>query len=110
MIPFKPAEDLLALLAPAAALLVALVAAAALVLWYARRHGGFVRFAAAGRPRRLRVLERLSLSRHASLVLVEYDGRALLLGQSGERVSLLHGPEGAAAAPPDARSAADHAA
>jgi flagellar biogenesis protein FliO len=109
MIPFKPAEDLLALLAPAAALLVALVAAAALVLWYARRHGGVVRFAA-GRPRRLRVLERLALSRQASLVLVEYDGRALLLGQSGERVSLLHGPEGDAAAPADSRSAADHAA
>jgi flagellar biogenesis protein FliO len=56
------------------------------------------------------VLERLSLSRQASLVLVEYDGRALLLGQSGERVSLLHGPEGDAAAPADSRSAADHAA
>jgi flagellar biogenesis protein FliO len=92
VIPFKPAEDIFALLVPVAALLLALVAAAAAALWYARRQGGgFAPFAAAGKARRLRVLERLALSRHAALVLVEYDGRTLLLGQSGERVSLIDG-------------------
>ena len=87
MIPFKPAEDLFALLVPVAALLLALLAAAAAALWYARRRGAG--FAAAGKARRLRVLERLALSRHVALVLVEYDGRPILLGQSGERLSLI---------------------
>jgi len=41
-------------------------------------------------------------------VLVEYDGRALLLGQSGDRVSLIHAGAAQAAASP-AAAAADHA-
>jgi hypothetical protein len=43
------------------------------------------------------VVERLALSRGAALILVEYEGRALLIGQSAERISLIE--RGAARAP-----------
>jgi hypothetical protein len=35
------------------------------------------------------VLERLALSRGAALLVVEYDGRAFLIGQSGDRLALI---------------------
>jgi hypothetical protein len=76
-----------ATLAPVALVLLVLLAAAAAALWWARRNGGAA--AAPGRRRRLRVVERLALSRGAALVLVEYEGRALLIGQSADRLSLI---------------------
>jgi Flagellar biosynthesis protein, FliO len=53
----------------------------------AKRFG--VRFGLQGRSRRVRVIERLALSRGAALLVVEYDGRRLLLGQSGDHLSLI---------------------
>jgi len=96
VIPFKPAEDLWSTLVPMAATLLLLLAVAAAVLWYARRQGAS--FPIAGRERRLRVLERLALSRRAMLVVVEYEGRKYLIGQSGDQISLV--------APADARPSA----
>lgn len=90
MIPFKPADDLFATLWPVILLLVALAVAAAVALWYVKRHG--VTLAVPGKARRLRVLERVALSRNAALVLVECDGRTLIVGQSGDRVSFIERP------------------
>jgi flagellar biogenesis protein FliO len=70
-----------------AVLLVLLLAAAAAALWWAKRSGSAMTLP--GRQRRLKVLERLPLSRGAALVVVEYDGRTLLIGQSGDRLSLI---------------------
>jgi hypothetical protein len=87
-----------AALVPVAAVLLVLLAAAAAALWWARRSGAAP--ALPGRRRRLRVIERLALSRGAALVLVEYEGRTLLIGQSADRLSLIERgtepPEGAA--------------
>lgn len=80
---------------PAALLLIVLLVAAAALLWWTRRGGGVG--AAQGARRRLRVVERLTLSRGAALILVEYEGRALLIGQSAERISLIE--RGVARAP-----------
>lgn len=80
---------------PAALLLIVLLVAAAALLWWTRRGAGVG--AAQGARRRLRVVERLALSRGAALILVEYEGRALLIGQSAERISLIE--RGAARAP-----------
>jgi flagellar biogenesis protein FliO len=88
-IPYKPAEDLLTLAGPAMLVLVAVLALAAGAALILRRSG---RFAAARAPRRLRLVERLTLSRRAALLLVEVDGRPLLLGESGERLSRLDAP------------------
>jgi flagellar biogenesis protein FliO len=85
----------LAALVPVAVLLIVLLGAAAALLWWTRRGGGAL--PVQGRRRRLRVIERLALSRGAALVLVEYEGRALLIGQSADRVSLIE--RGAARAP-----------
>jgi len=90
MIPYKPAEDMWALLAPVAAIVLAVLLAAGFMLWYARRKGIGLHPPAKGR--RLKVVERLALSQRAALVLVEYDGRAILLGQSGDQLSLVAGP------------------
>jgi flagellar biogenesis protein FliO len=76
-------------------LLIVLLGAAAALLWWTRRGGAA--HPVPGRRRRLRVIERLALSRGAALVLVEYEGRALLIGQSADRVSLIE--RGAAPAP-----------
>jgi flagellar biogenesis protein FliO len=76
-------------------LLIVLLGAAAALLWWTRRGGAA--HPVPGRRRRLRVIERLALSRGAALVLVEYEGRALLIGQSADRVSLIE--RGAARAP-----------
>jgi len=86
-IPFKPAEDLFAMLLPAALVLLVLAAiAVAAMLWY-RRAG--VPLATGRQARRLRLVERIVLSRRSSLLLVECDGRKLLLGESGDRLSLI---------------------
>ena len=85
----------MAALVPVALLLIVLLAVAAAVLWWTRRGGGI--HAVQGTRRRLRVIERLALSRGSALILVEYEGRSLLLGQSAERVSLIE--RGAARAP-----------
>jgi flagellar biogenesis protein FliO len=87
LIPFKPADDLLTLLIPVAVALVVLLAVAAAVLAVYRRGG--IQLGGARAPRRLKVLERLAVSRRSALLLVEYDGRTLLVGQSGEQLSLL---------------------
>jgi flagellar biogenesis protein FliO len=87
VIPFKPADDLFATLGPLVLVLLVLTLAAAALLWYLRRNG--VTLAVPGKARRLRVIERVALSRNAALVLVECDGRTLLVGQSGDRVSLI---------------------
>jgi flagellar biogenesis protein FliO len=73
-----------------AVLLVLLLAAAAAALWWAKRSGRAV--SVPGGRRRLKVLERLPLARGAALVVVEYDGRTLLIGQSGDRLSLIEPP------------------
>ena len=91
-IPFKPAEHLLSLAGPSLAVLGALLVLAALVALLARRRGPF---AASRAARRLRVVERLALSRRASLLLVEVDGRPMLLGETAERLARLD------LAPPD---------
>ena len=82
---------------PAALLLIVLLVAAAALVWWTRR-GGVVG-AAQGARRRLRVVERLALSRGAALILVEYEGRALLIGQSAERISLIESGAARAAEP-----------
>ena len=87
MIPFKPADDLVGLLVPAMVVLVLLLAAAAAVLALLKRRG--VLLPGARQARRLRLIERLPLSRRSALLLVEYDGRPLLLGESGEQLRLL---------------------
>jgi len=86
-IPFKPAEDLFGMIGPALAVLAVLLAVALAVLLGARRFG-FVT-GKRGAASRLRVLERLVLSRRASLLVVEWEGRPLLLGQSGDQLRLI---------------------
>ena len=89
MIPYKPADDLLTLLGPMALALVVLLAVAWAALFLLKRHGGALPLAR--QPRRLKVLERLALSRRSALLLVECDGRPLLLCQSGDQISLIEG-------------------
>jgi flagellar biogenesis protein FliO len=72
---------------PVVALLLALLAVAVCAVWYARRHG--TAFQAAAGTRRLRVVERLALSRRALLLVVEYEGRKYLIGQSGDQLALI---------------------
>jgi flagellar biogenesis protein FliO len=72
---------------PVIAVLLVLLAAAAVALWQARRRG--VRLALGAHGRRLRVIERLALSRQAALLLVEFDRRTLLIGQNSDRLTLL---------------------
>jgi flagellar biogenesis protein FliO len=86
-IPFKPAEDLFGMIGPAIAVLVLLLALAWAALLGAKRFG----FAPGrrGAANRLRVLERVALSRRSSLLVVEWEGRTLLLGQSGDQVRLI---------------------
>jgi flagellar biogenesis protein FliO len=86
-IPFKPADDLFGMLLPVAIVLLVLAAAAVLAVLYFRRAG--LPLAGPRQARRLRLVERVVLSRRASLLLVECDGRKLLLGESGDRLSLL---------------------
>lgn len=90
-IPFKPPEDLFAMIGPALAVLAVMLAAAVAVLLGARRFGFAI--GKRGAASRLRVLERLALSRRASLLVVEWEGRRLLVGQSGERLSLIASAE-----------------
>jgi flagellar biogenesis protein FliO len=78
-----------ALLTPVAAILLAVLLAAWFSLWYARRK--CIGLPGPGKGRRLKILERLALSQRSALVLVEYDGRPILLGQSGDRLSLVAG-------------------
>ena len=87
MIPFKPADDLLTMLAPVALALVVLLGLAWAALAFYKRNG--TPFPGARQPRRLKVLERLALSRRSALLRVECDGRILLLGQAGDELSLL---------------------
>jgi flagellar biosynthetic protein FliO len=75
---------------PLLAVLAVLLAAAAAFAWYARRRG--LSFPLQGRVKRLRVVERLALSRRSALVVVEYQGRTLLLGQSGDQITLISDP------------------
>jgi flagellar biogenesis protein FliO len=91
-IPYKPPDDLLGMLLPVAiVLLVLIVAAVAAMLWF-RRAG--VPLAGTRQARRLRLVERIVLSRRSSLLLVECDGRMLLLGESGDRLALLEREKG----------------
>ena len=90
-IPFKPAEDLYSLLVPILVVIAIGLAATVAVALGARRFGG--RFAMRGNPQRLRVLERLAVSRRAALLVVEWEGQRLLLGQSGEQLSLIAAAE-----------------
>jgi flagellar biogenesis protein FliO len=94
VIPFKPADDLVGMLVPVlVVLLVLLLAAAWAALAALKRRGVLV---PGGRQaRRLRLVERLPVSRRSALLLVEYDGRPLLLGESGEQLRLLE-PRGKA--------------
>ena len=69
------------------AVLAMLCAVAGAVVWRARRRG--VTFLSQGGRKRLRVIERLALSRRATLLVVEYEGSRLLLAQSGDQLSLL---------------------
>ncbi len=87
MIPFKPADDLVTLLLPVAVTLVLLLGAAAVALALLRRRG--VLGGGRRQARRLKVIERLALSRRSALLIVEYDGRPLLLGESGEQLRVL---------------------
>jgi flagellar biogenesis protein FliO len=87
LIPFRPEDDLLASLMPSA-LALALLAAGAGLAWFLKRRGVI----GAGRQsgsRRLRVVERLPLSRRSTLILVEYDGHPMLIGESGGGLALL---------------------
>lgn len=85
-IPFKSAPDEWAVLWPVAAALGVLAVVAAAAVYASRRLG----WQTGARPgRRMRIVERLPLSRHCALVLVECDGRVMLVGQSGERVCLI---------------------
>jgi flagellar biogenesis protein FliO len=72
---------------PIAAILLVLMAIAAFVLWYAKREG--IRIRLPGVSKRLKVVERLTLSQRTSLVLIEFDGRTLLLGVAGDRISVV---------------------
>ena len=83
MIPFKPADEVLSMLIPVAVTLIVMIAAAFVVLKFGKQ-----RIIASG-ARRMKVVERLSLSRRSALLLVECDGRTLLVGQAGDRLSLL---------------------
>ena len=75
------------MLLPVAVVLVIVLAGAALALALLRRHGA--PFAAARQARRLKLVERLAVTRRSAVLLVEYDGRPLLLGQAGDQLSLL---------------------
>lgn len=88
-IPFKPADDLFAMLLPVAIVLLVLAALAVAAMFWFRRAG--LPLAGSRQARRLRLVERVVLSRRSSLLLVECDGRKLLLGESGDRLSLLDG-------------------
>jgi flagellar biogenesis protein FliO len=90
-IPFKPPEDLFGMIGPALAVLAVMLAVAVAALLGAKRYGFAI--GKRGAPGRLRVLERLALSRRASLLVVEWEGRRLLVGQSGERLSLIASAE-----------------
>jgi flagellar biogenesis protein FliO len=72
-------------LVAAFALIVGILGGAVFVL---RRRGG-LRVTAAGSARRLRVVERQSLSRAASLTVVRLGTRAYLIGATDSSVSLL---------------------
>lgn len=98
-IAFKPQDEAWESLWLALALLVALALIAAAVVYVARRPGW--------RPgertgRRLRVLERLPVSRQGTLILVECDGRTLLIGHAGTSIRLIERMEPAPRADPDA--------
>lgn len=99
-IPFRPEESFWAPLWPALAVLGALVLVAAAAAYGARRFG-WRRIAGAGR--RLRILERLPVSRQGALLLVECDGRTLLIGQSGSSIRLVDRMESAPPAAPHER-------
>jgi flagellar biogenesis protein FliO len=86
-IPFKPADDLYAMLLPVAIVLLVLAALALAAMFWFRRAG--LPLPGSRQARRLRLVERVVLSRRSSLLLVECDGRKLLLGESGDRLSLL---------------------
>jgi flagellar biogenesis protein FliO len=86
VIPFKPADDLAGMLVPVLVLLVLLLAAAVSALALLRRRG---LLPGARQARRLRLIERLPVSRRSAVLLVEYDGRPLLLGESGGELRAL---------------------
>jgi flagellar biosynthetic protein FliO len=79
------------MLAPVAVALVGLLALAVAALALLRRFGN--PFPGTAQARRLKLVERLAVSRRSALLLVELDGRTLLLGQSGEQLSLLQETE-----------------
>ena len=75
------------MLLPIVVVLLVLLAGAALALALLKRHGA--PFGAARQGRRLKLVERLAVTRRTAVLLVEYDGRPLLLGQAGDHISLL---------------------
>lgn len=85
-IAFKPEADEWAALWPVAAVLAVLVLVAVSAAIGARRLGWR---AGAHAGRRVRILERLPLSRQCAVLLLECDGRVLLVGQSGDRLCLI---------------------
>lgn len=72
---------------PIGAVLFGVLVAAICVLWYAKRRG--MRLRVPGSGDRLKVVERLAISQGATLVLVEYEGRRLLLGVTAAHLSLI---------------------
>jgi len=86
LIPFKADEPFWTPLIQALVIVVVLCAIALAALWAAQRRGALK--IPLGQ-RRLRVLERLVLGRGCTLVLIEYDGRRILVGQTAQMFSLL---------------------
>ena len=76
-----------------AGILAALAAAAGALWWIKRRMPGTM---PAARGRRMRVLEMLRISPRSVLLLVEVDGRTLLIGEQGGSIVLLSSPGEAA--------------
>jgi flagellar biogenesis protein FliO len=86
MIPFKADEPFWTPLIQALVAVAVLCAMALAALWAAQRRGALKMPLG---QRRLRVLERLVLGRGAALVLIEYEGRRILVGQTAQGFCLL---------------------
>lgn len=78
----------------------AALAACALALWWLRRRTGLLLPGALGqalgsspRTRRIRIVENQRISAHASLVLLEIDGRPVLIGEHSGGLVMLELPD-----------------
>lgn len=97
---FRQDEDLSGLVARSALALVVVLAVGAVVVVLLRRRAGLPAWPAAG-SRRLKLVEQLRLGPRTVLHLVELDGRPLLLGQHGDKLTAVPAPP-AEARPPTA--------